>query len=158
MVRRAEINWLDFLISGVVNFSKMVMLVVLAWFIFYVGPDIESRMAPVVERLTITRVIPINGQTAYVHAEFRKNRPCDLIGTAWYRVLPTGGMERVGLDTRITPAPLVVSRPVGINRVGPWLVGMNAGEIVGESYAEMYHRCHPMWITRSVLYVPPVKP
>lgn len=122
--------------------------------IFTLGPAIETRYFPVVGKLEILRVDRIDDNTSAVYAAFRKLRNCDYLGMAWYRgKRDQDGFERVALVIlRQDGDESSPNRPVGYQKSGPWKVSIPAGEIRGNSFVELFHRCWMFWPTRTEFY------
>jgi len=44
------------------------------------------------------------------------------------------------------------TRPVGVQRAGPWEVSLTPRQLIGFSFVKMYHRCHGLWTTETDFY------
>lgn len=119
--------------------------------IWAVGPAIETRLAPVVGKLQILAMRPgdLDGTTE-VHAAFEKRRDCEYVGISWFHGSKEAGFERVPIvllrQEGDTSSP---NRPVGYQKAGPWIVGVPPDELVGNSFAQLQHRCWPFWLTTT---------
>lgn len=123
-------------------------------YIFFVlGPAVETRWFPVLNKMTILDVRPLTGSTSAVYTEFSKRRSCEYMGIAWYRGNEDKNFERVSMvsmrDPGDTSSP---SRPVGSQRAGPWRIAMPAEEVRENSFVQVFHRCHPLWTTMTRFY------
>lgn len=120
---------------------------------FTAGPAIETRFWPVLSKLTIVEVKPLTDETSAVRAEFTKLRNCDYLGIAWYRGSEQRDFERISMtpmkEPEDTSSP---NRPVGTQRAGPWRLTMPAEEVAGNSFVQVFHRCHPFWTTMTRFY------
>ena len=143
-------EWLEF-IAKVFCGSVIIMGVIFS--VWAVGPSLENRYFPVVSKLKIADLRADSDGNAIIMAEFTKVRNCEYLGVAWYRGSRNQGFERVPVilqrraGDRSNP-----NRPLGTQRSGPWLVGMPVVEIDGNSFAELFHRCHPFWISKTDFY------
>lgn len=130
-----------------------VIFVSLLTAVFTAGPAVETRFFPVVGKLQILKMEPVNDSVTAVWAAFAKRRDCEFIGIAWFRGRPDKEFERVPLvlmrDEHDISSP---NRPVGYQKSGPWQVAIPYGEIVGNSFARLYHRCQPFWISTTEFY------
>lgn len=131
----------------------IVMVLCLVYIVFIQGPKLETMFNPVIERIKIVKVEPITTRQAYVWVQFRKVRDCEYIGISWYRGSRTGLFERVAIamirDINDLSPP---TASVGLRSSGPWRVSISAVEVAGNSFVDIYHRCHFMWITKSEIY------
>lgn len=121
--------------------------------IWTVGPTLETRLFPVVGKLAILRIEALPDGRLAVYAAFRKLRACDYIGIAWYRGVQAGSFERVPIallrERGDVSSP---NRPVGFQTSGPWQVAIPPDQIRNNSFVELFHRCHPFWVTRTEFY------
>jgi hypothetical protein len=140
------LSW-HFVIKVVCGTILAACSLVLVW---TAGPTIESRLFPVVSKLRIVTIAGDADGNAIITAEFSKLRNCEYVGLSWFRGLPEGEFERVPVillrKDGDTSSP---NRPVGTQRAGPWIIGMPPGEVRGNSFAKLYHRCHGAWLTTT---------
>lgn len=132
-----------------------VILVCASVTLLIVGPALETAYYPVVSVLSIDKIEPINSVSTKVWASYRKLRPCEYVGIAWYSFdEKTETIRQVGM----TLAPKAIgdtsspTRPVGHIVAGPWTISMPASDIKGKSLVEVFHRCSVLWISRSHYY------
>ena len=126
-------------------FVLLAMVGVLA--LFTVGPILETKYFPVYSKFRIVRAEPVEGGVRIV-ARFTKYRNCDPQGYGWY-VGELGLLRQV--MTRPTPGA-TVHRPLGPQITSPIVVKELTMADLPYLSAEMYHHCHPLWLTRSVIY------
>lgn len=123
------------------------------YLIFIVGPAIETRFFPAVSKLTITSIETTDDGLARITAQFTKLRDCEYLGIAWYHGSAAGDFERVPVILmRQEGDNSSPNRPTGTQRAGPWIIGMPPGEIAGNSFARLSHRCNPFWVTTTDFY------
>lgn len=125
------------------------------WVTFFVNmPMFETRYWPVVGKLNIEKVEPRGENQTAIYASFEKLRACEYISIAWYRGTRTGSFERVPIATLRDPTDEAgTTRPLGFQKAGPWLINMPATEIVGNSFAELTHKCPGIpWLTTTWFY------
>jgi len=109
----------------------------------------EGRMFPVVAGTDVTRATAsskIDGQTLfYGHA--KKLRNCSFERVEWY--LTEGGMSsRIDITFYETGK---VRRP-GEFSFGPWGIMTTRKELMENSWALVYHKCHPLFLTVTHFY------
>lgn len=133
-------------------FLHVLLFMALAVFIFSVGPLIEERFFPVYSKFTIVEAVNVPGGVRAVF-RFTKWRNCDPSerGIAWYHGDEGSGFTQ--LRTENLGPPAVLPRPIGTQRTNPWLFqGIDELDLRSEVFAEVYARCHPLWITRTVVF------
>lgn len=131
-------------------FLWMLLTMVLILGIWSIGPVIETRYFPVYSKFTITKMEEVDEGMNFT-ARFTKYRNCDPQGFAWY-IGDLGTGARVVPARGVVPSTGAVHRPVGTHLVGPVLLKDITMSDVPYLYAEIYHHCHPLWVTRSVIY------
>jgi hypothetical protein len=122
--------------------------------LYAVGPWVETRFFPVVEKLQILRAEPgDDGATTVLHAAFRKIRDCEYIGMSWFRGDRAESFERVPVVLMRregdTSSP---NRPLGYQRAGPWVIHVPPDELATKSFAILHHRCHGLWTSNTEFY------
>lgn len=150
----SRIEWFHFAVK---TFAFTVMVTSGVFVVLIAGPALETKFYPVVGTLRIDKVEAVSPEISKVWASYLKLRPCEYIGTSWYRTADEdGSLDRVGMETTrrfvdgVEALPL--ARPLGLNRVGPWTVAMPADRIRNQSFVEVFHRCTILWVTRSQFY------
>lgn len=114
--------------------------------VFTLGPVVEKRYFPVVNRVEVSDVVPMDDRVAF-HVRFLKRRQCEFISLAWY-----SGDMRMPIDfgPYASAGGSNGTRPSGWQHAGPWaLLGV---ESLRGTRAFVLHRCHPLWITISEFY------
>jgi len=131
-------------------FCTTVIVFVTVFTVYTVGPALERRYFPVVSKLTILDMKANEDGNAVIMAEFTKTRACEWVGLAWFKGKPEGGFERVSVilhrQREDTSSP---NRPLGTQKAGPWIIGIPAEEIAGNSFAKLRYRCHGLWTTEA---------
>lgn len=123
--------------------------------VFNVGPYAETALWPVVKDFRVLAEHELaDGRVSLDQVEFSKARNCEYIGISWYRGSRGGVFERVPVETRRrTGDDSSPNRPLGRQRTGPWIIALpSLEELKGNSFAELQHRCQPLWITTTRLY------
>lgn len=146
---------LQVLINFVRGFSLAIGVVAALILIFTIGPWVETRLFPAVSKLNILTMTPNAAGDTIITASFDKKRDCEYIGIAWFH-------GRRGSDMGFERVPLILqrregdtsspNRPMGRQQAGPWIIAIPPAEIAGNSFAELYHRCHPFWVSRTEFY------
>jgi hypothetical protein len=140
-------NWFVLAIKA---FCAAIVFFAAAITIYTVGPAIETRLFPVVSKLRILSIAPEGADQSRILAEFTKLRSCEYIGLAWFHRIAPGGFERVPVILLRRPGDdSSPNRPEGLQRAGPWIVGIPPQEIASSSFAQLSHRCHPFWVTTT---------
>ena len=121
--------------------------------ILIIGPWAETKWWPPVSKLTILSMHDDDDGNAVIDAYFTKLRSCEYIGIAWFRGSPNGEFERVPVILQRqdddTSSP---NRPTGSQKAGPWTIGISSPIIATGSFARLYHRCNPFWLTTTDFY------
>lgn len=113
--------------------------------------DFEGRLMPVTKDLAVED-FRHDAAGVYFKATFDKVRECEYLGLVWYRVLSDGRKERVVIRfPRAANDDSDRTRAEGVQRTGEWFLAMTPQEFE-TSYAEVRHRCHPLWSTVTVFY------
>jgi hypothetical protein len=124
-------------------FVLMAMTGVIAF--FTLGPMTETKFWPVYGKFRIVDMDDLQDGLRIV-ARFEKKRNCDPQGYGWY-LGEFGIMKQVVTRS----GDLVVHRPIGI-QLGTFFIKDLTTKDVPYLYAEVYHHCHPLWITRTIIY------
>lgn len=134
--------------------SAAIMLLAMVSIIWTAGPWIETKYFPVVDKLHISDVQPgpYPGSIQFT-AEFVKLRACEYLGLGWYHEENGGQPSRVNtiLLRNLTDSD-GPTRPPGYTKTGPWIVYMTEDELLHHSFAVLYHRCNPLWVTTTEFY------
>jgi hypothetical protein len=138
----------------------------LALSLWIAGPTLEVWLFPVASKLELLHVTSDPAGTRIQEARFTKLRNCEFRGITWFYKSPTtGNLSRVPLvaDQPSRRVPVVsqemltadlptLTRPVGGNLVGPWIVGLPIQDMLYHSFARIHHRCHNFWMTTTDFY------
>ncbi|HEY9155593.1 MAG TPA: hypothetical protein VIM69_10700 [Opitutaceae bacterium] len=121
---------------------------------FYsLGPALETTYWPVVSKLQIEKTEWQPDGWVKLRVRFKKLRDCEYVNLAWYKGNRPDDFERVAVivqrDPKDTGSP---NRPLGTQRAGPWLVAVTEEELKYQSFAQLWHRCHPFWTTVTEFY------
>lgn len=121
------------------------------YLVLMVGPWMETQLNPVITQFEIMSAIPATDDSTSIMTRFSKDRDCEFVGIAWYRGVQTRTFERVGVKL-MNAVPSNPTRPIGYQRAGPWIVDLPVDELREHSFAEVTHRCHLLWSTRTHLF------
>jgi hypothetical protein len=134
--------------------SMALTFVIVLLLVYSVGPLIETRLFPVVGKLQILTMTDDPQGNTVVDVAFDKRRDCEYVGLAWFRGRHDSelGFMRVAVVTRAASDTSNPNRPTGRQQAGPWTIAVPPAEIASNSFAVLYHRCHPFWITRTEFY------
>lgn len=126
------------------SFGYLVLLGMIVWpFMVTLGPKLEGRLAPVVVGTHLTRVVPDDETHSLVYGSSTKRRECTYLKMEWFYGEPNG--QHVLLPLEIMERSRI--RENGEFGFGPWRLNLNADLVRDESFALVYHRCHPLWDT-----------
>lgn len=121
------------------------VFIMLGW-LFLVAPDIEGKLAPVITGSDITRAVEYEGEGTVFYATAKQQRECSYEGSRW--------VEDMGGETR--ELPVVYERTPRVKKdmlyFGPSYVDIPRASLVHNSFAIMYFKCHPLWLTASRFY------
>lgn len=120
--------------------------VVMLLAIFVVGPEIETRFFPVYSRFELIEAVPFNKGSKIV-VRYTKFRHCFPQGYAWY----SGDLGKSLRQLSVSAHPRVPIQSVGRHEQ-TIEIDVTPPEIMNNLYAEVFSRCHPLWITRSVVF------
>jgi hypothetical protein len=140
------------------EFNVVKWPVILA-FIFFISASTgllshaEGRIFPVLAGSDITRAIStveglpnIKGQTIF-YGKARKLRMCDFERIEWW--VMDGGMA-----TRVDVTMYARGKPRGEDGIsfGPWGVMLTKEELLEKSWAIVWSKCHPFFLTATKFY------
>ncbi len=131
-------NWLLAVIA--------VLLSIMA--VAFVGPAVETRFFPVYSRFVVVTAEDHEGGTLATF-RFTKYRQCDARGWAWF----IGEFGAVSRQVEVKPAEGIrQDRPLGASVSSPYVIAAAPDDVRNRMHAEIYSRCHGLWLTRSVVY------
>lgn len=130
-----------------------ITFICLVFLVYGLGPFLETKYFPVLEKLQIIEVKPEGKDKARVLAAFKKLRECEYVGIAWYWKKADDSFERVPLVLmRKAGDNSSPNRPLGYQTSGPWEVSIPADQVLFNSFVEVFHNCWPFWTTRTKFY------
>lgn len=148
-------SWLIHVVRSVTCASVFfATIVTLSAILTVIGPTIETRMFPVVSKLTILSAIPgPDPNTTQIEVAFDKLRDCEYIGLSWYHSPRGKPFERVPVMLMRKPSDNSdPNRPLGYQQAGPWVIGVAPSELRTNSFAILSHRCHQWWLSRTEFF------
>ena len=135
--------------SKFINASYSFWLLVLGplAFITLLGPWID-RQFPVVNPFVVAET-GCEQDCVVISGWMEKRRDCKLM-EVWARHTINGKLPRiVEIQFLDRKKPELITRPVGSQSWGPWLIKLDQPGGTVEIHA--IHECHPLWDTKSVL-------
>lgn len=108
----------------------------------------ETRYFPVLNQINITRTTRDGNQTI-VWGKTTKRRDCHFENVAFYKKTRFG--DQMITSERMKPRTLD-SSPVGETAFGPWKVDATKEEFDAIVSIRTLHRCHPLYLTESIIY------
>lgn len=120
--------------------------------VFTFGPVFETRFFPVYSKFKIVSVERISATTSKAVFQFTKRRQCEPQGFAWYFGEPGGAFRQlqVFIDRPKNAGNFI--RPIGTQTTDPYIIEATVEQLASATFAEIYNRCHPFWLTRSEIY------
>lgn len=140
MTRRDALN---FMLSSV---AAMVLYMGVAT----IGPYLESKVWPAYSRFTIESIEPYGENQSRVVFSYWKYRMCEPQGFAWFA--GDLGLSYRQLTMRSDATRATPPRPLGYNLSQPYIVDVEPNALRDGTFAEIYSRCHPFWVSRSSIY------
>lgn len=132
--------------TGPQNFGYLILFGLLVWpMLATFAPRIEGKLYPVVVSTELTQVRPIDETNSMIYGAARKVRDCSYIRIEWYYGDPNGRHVLVPLDI-LEPSKI---RGDGQFSFGPWQLNLGKDLVREETFALVYHDCHPFWPTVS---------
>lgn len=125
----------------------MVFLCVIA--VQTLGPVIEAKFFPVYSKFEVHRIERTEQGSRVVFA-YTKLRQCHPVSFNWFIGEPGGAFRQVTVET--SNVNFVSSRAIGKHISVPFYIDLAPEAITNHSYAQLSARCHPFWITHSVIY------
>lgn len=119
---------------------------------FVVGPWLETKWYPVYSKFTIIRMEKVGDTQSRVVFRFTKLRQCEPQGSAWFFGEPGAFFRQIRTTIERPKGVDSVIRPLGTHISNPYVMDVSVEQIASATYAEIYSRCHPFWLTRSVIY------
>lgn len=127
--------------------GSMIVVMISVMLVLWVGPAAETRFFPVYSRFEVVTAEKSPDGTIATF-KFTKYRDCEARGWAWY-VGEFGALSRQvevkhvnGISTR---------RKLGEGITSPYLIAAEPDQVRNEMHAEILSRCHPLWLSRSVV-------
>lgn len=108
---------------------------------------LESVYYPVVSQMHITKSERTYDNGTLIEGTYVRNRECIFKAVEWY--LQTGDLD---IAIPLERAPRDTNLPPGRYAFGPWKIFANQDELKERAYAVVYHRCHPLYLTKSYIY------
>lgn len=127
--------------------GSMIVVMISVMLVLWVGPAAETRFFPVYSRFEVVTAEK-SPEGTIATFKFTKYRDCEARGWAWY----VGEFGAVSRQVEVKPVDgSVPSRKVGPNVSSKHLIAADPQQVRDDMYAEIYTRCHPFWLTRSVV-------
>jgi hypothetical protein len=118
-----------------------------AWFLSLYAGKIEGALFPVVVDTKIESANRISSLNTRVYGSAKKLRECSFVRIDWFL-----GTPDLGTYVPVTFEEQSKVRPAEGFQFGPWVLRMSPEEVKDFSYAIVYHRCHPLWLTETRFY------
>ena len=110
-------------------------------------PRLDGWALPVVGPFTPVDITTADGETTF-YGTTEKFRDCTIVRVKWY-------FGKIGSDELRSSINIrTLNRPVGDIRGGPWRFPVDQDELRTSVYAVAWHRCHFLWDTATIFYLP----
>lgn len=119
---------------------------------FVIGPWLETKWFPVYSKFQIIKAEKYSDHESLVTFRFTKLRQCDPQGSAWFFGEVGAAYRQIRIIIQRPAGVDSVIRPVGTHISNPYLMDITVEELANATFAEIYNRCHPFWLTRSVIF------
>ncbi len=130
--------------------TKVLAAFLTAAFLMFINAfagGVEGLIFPVVDRATITSTQAVDLTATRIHGRSYKRRNCTFVRLEWY----VGNRDaNVLVDVVFEEGSHL--RPSGEMAFGPWLLHLTPRQMADTSFAVVYHRCHPFWLTRTSFF------
>jgi hypothetical protein len=111
------------------------------------GPYLEGLLFPVIVGTDITRAVQQDDGSTIFYGRATKVRACYFDHVDWYW---RDGDGEVKINVRFLESPKI--RKGGDFAFGPWQVWLSREDLLRETYAIVWHRCHPLGLTATKFY------
>ncbi len=128
--------------------TTAVAILLIAFFTF--GPWIETKWFPVYSKFKIVSIERAEESKSKVVFKFTKLRQCEPQGAAWFFGEPGSAFRQLRVEIQ-NPNP-TASRPLGTQLTFPYVIDATVEQVANATFAEIYNRCHPFWLTRSEIF------
>lgn len=119
--------------------------------VLMLGPSLETRFFPVYSKFEIVKIDETPSGGSRVIFRYYKLRSCAPAGFMWFIGEPGGAFRQIDILSARPPG-VRVNRPIGENTSVPYEIDVPPNELLTRGFATIYNNCHPLWITRSVIY------
>ncbi len=117
-----------------------------------IGPAIETRYFPVYTKFKISYIETTPDGGSIVTFSFTKLRECAPAGVNWFIGEPGGAYRQIELISNRPPDAPPINRSLGFHVSVPYKVDVAPAVLRDQGFASVYSNCHPLWVTRSVIY------
>ena len=111
------------------------------------GGRIEGHFWPVVRPGVISAHSPVGETRTRFWGHASRLRNCSFDHIVWFLGDP---VDQARADLAFEEGTKV--RGDGAFTFGPWVVQLTPDQLFHRSYAIVYHRCHPLWLTETRFY------
>lgn len=134
------------------NVVILAFAVMCLFFAERVGGVVEGRLWPVTGRAVIEGSEAAGVGYTRIWGRIRKERDCAFVRVEWR--LGSPGRYAAGA---YSVADLVFEEGTHVRRsgpfaFGPWRVQLTRDQLLNRSHAVVFHRCHWLWLTETLLF------
>lgn len=128
------------------DYMRWSTVILLGW-AYVSAPAIEGKLWPVVAPATITKTEEQRDGHTVFYGKSTKLINCQFENVDWFLKTSDGQVR----------APVIfmdkaVIRKPGDFTFGPWVSQLSTEDLLRNSYAIAYHRCHPFWNRATKFY------
>lgn len=124
---------------------------VIASLVLVFGPPLETKFFPAYSRFEIIEIAALPDGNSQARFRFTKLRSCAPAGFAWYAGDPAAAFRQLTVTVEYQEGEPPV-RPLGVNLTSSYVIDVDPQVLRDGVYAEVFSRCWPFWVTRSVIY------
>lgn len=125
-----------------------VLAIILIWFATIIGPKIESVIFPIVRNVQVQKFEFIDKSHTQILGSAEKLRECTFLKLEWYYGKPDSA--HVLVPVKFLEGNKI--REGGLFDFGPWEISLGVDQIKNQTFAIVYHRCHPFWVSETKFF------
>lgn len=126
---------------------KFMLGAIVSLFVATQGGRLEGMAFPVVSDTHVYRIDAVEPASSRIWGKSLIRRDCEFHHLEWNYGYPGSS---VGIDVQFEEGTKI--REPGMFNFGPWLLQLDPAEVEHRSFAQVFHRCHPLWLTETRFY------
>ena len=141
---------MSYVVSKIFGWASTVAVTLaflLIWLLSLYAGKVEGALFPVVVDTKITSADRISSLNTRVTGSATKLRECSFVRIEWFL-----GTPKLSAYIPVVFEERSKVRTAEAFQFGPWILRMSPEEVRDFSYAIVYHKCHPLWLTETRFY------